>query len=97
MDIARGGKFISVPAQYPSDAWLTYDDVGCDYRCQASEYFFWLLSSVLGAQTNRCNDIRDNWTLCTRDQVQVTDTAGYALVTNPAYNLPARLPDGRYR
>jgi hypothetical protein len=24
MDVARGGKFIEVPDQYPADAWYTY-------------------------------------------------------------------------
>ena len=97
MDTARGGNFMTVLAQYPSDAWYSYDDVGCDYRCQAGEYFFWLVSSVLGTQVSRCNDIRHEWSLCTREQVQATDTTGYPLITNPAHNLPTVLPDGRYR
>lgn len=25
MDIARGGKFMSIPSSYPSDAWYTYE------------------------------------------------------------------------
>ncbi|MFP6572582.1 MAG: serine protease, partial [Vicinamibacterales bacterium] len=96
MDVARGGRFIEVPEQYPDDAWLTYNDAGCAYKCQASEYLHWLLSSVLGAQAHRCDAIAENWKLCTREQVEETDTAGFALVTNPDYNLPTVLPDGGY-
>ena len=96
MDVARGGKFLEVPEQYPDDAWLTYTDAGCAYKCQASEYLHWLLSSALGGQAHRCDAIAGNWQLCTRELLEKTDTAGFALVTNPDYNLPTVLPDGGY-
>ena len=50
MDIARGGHFTSIPASYPSEAWYHYDDATCDYRCMAVEYFYWALTTLLGAQ-----------------------------------------------
>ena len=31
MDIARGGRFLSIPMDYPDTAWYTYDDETCDY------------------------------------------------------------------
>jgi len=97
MDVARGGHFTSVPAQYPDGAWFTYYDTHCDYLCQATEYFYWLLTSVLDGQSHRCSILEPEWRLCTRTQVQTGDTLGYDLVTNPAYNLPTVLPDGQYR
>ncbi|OBQ56862.1 hypothetical protein [Halodesulfovibrio spirochaetisodalis] len=97
MDIARGGHFTEVPVQYPVDAWYTYDDETCDYACMASEYIYWGMSSILGAQVNRRNEIYDEWKLCTKDEVQKKDTALYGLLTSHDYSLPTVLPDGSYR
>lgn len=51
MDIARGGYFLEIPDEYPDDAWYSYYDDTCDYEsCQTVEYFYWALTSLLGAQ-----------------------------------------------
>ena len=101
MDIARGGHFNTVPTTYPPSAWYHYTDVTCEYRCQATEYFYWGLTTLLGAQGDlhpaRCQDIEQEWEPCTKAGLQATDTMLYALLTNSAYNLPTRLPDGQYR
>ena len=97
MDVARGGRFKSPPATYPAGAWNTYDDASCDYACMAVEYFYWGLTTLLGGQASRCIEIQNEWKPCTKAEFQTTDTKLYALLTNPAYNLPTRLPDGRYR
>jgi hypothetical protein len=97
MDIARGGNFTSIPENYPINAWYTYDDQTCDYRCMATEYFYWGLTSILGAQENRLNEISQEWDLNTRSLVENTDTSIYALLTNPLYKFPSVLPDGTYR
>ena len=34
MDVARGGKFTTIPTKYPSTAWYTYYDQSCIYECQ---------------------------------------------------------------
>lgn len=52
MDKARGGRFRRVPRRYPTGAWYTYSDRSCNYYCQVFEYFYWVLSSILGAQKN---------------------------------------------
>ena len=67
--------------------------------CAAVECFYWGLTSLLGAYGNlaHCAVIAHEWELCTRAQLQANDTSLYALLTNPAYKLPSRLPDGRYR
>ena len=99
LDRARGGHFKRVPRQYPKVAWFTYDDRTCDYGCQCAEYLYWAITSVLGAQDSprRIRDIRHEWKLYTREFVKKRDPWIFALITNPKYKLPARLPDGKYR
>lgn len=98
MDIARGGQFMTIPNQYPSNAWYTYDDETCDYAsCQTIEYLYWTITSMLGAQENRLNEIDNEWRLNTRILVKNTDTAIFSLLTNPNYKMPTVLPDGTYR
>lgn len=97
MDIARGGHFQSIPSSYPSDAWYTYDDSTCEYNCMVTEYIYWALTSILGAQENRLNEIQQEWKLNTKEKIQQTDTAVFDLLTDPQYKLPTVLPDGTYR
>lgn len=98
MDIARGGRFLSIPMDYPDTAWYTYDDETCDYSdCQTIEYLYWALTSILGAQENRLEEIRNEWRLNTKQKVENMDSNIYNLLTNPIYNMPTILPDGTYR
>ncbi|WP_299883533.1 hypothetical protein [uncultured Lacinutrix sp.] len=97
MDIARGGQFTTIPNPYPSNAWYSYDDQTCDYECQAGEYIYWVMSSMLGAQEFRLNEIDNEWTLNTPALIQSGDTAAYALLSDPQYKFPTVLPDGTYR
>jgi len=98
MDKARGGRHMSVPAQYPDGAWYHYDDTTCDYRCQVTEYFYWALTSMLGAQEygNRCAEISIEWELCSRDLVEDRDPDIFELLTTTHYALPTVIPDGNY-
>ena len=97
MDIARGGFFIQIPDSYPSNAWYSYYDYTCEYDCMAAEYFYWAITSILGAQENRLDEIGDEWILNTVELVETTDTAIYSLLTADEYNFPTELPDGTYR
>ncbi len=98
MDIARGGQFLTIPSSYPENAWYTYSDQTCEYaNCQTMEYMYWALTSILGAQVNRLSDIQNEWKLNTKEKVQNTDTAIYAILTNPTYKMPTVLPDGTYK
>ena len=98
MDIARGGQFITIPNLYPANAWYSYDDQTCDYAsCQTIEYLYWAITSMLGAQENRLNEIDNEWRLNTRQKVEDTDTEIFTLLTNPIYKIPTILPDGTYR
>lgn len=98
MDVARGGRFLSVPEQYPEEAWYTYYDQTCDYACQVTEYIYWALTSVLGGQDypGRLEEIRDEWRLNTHELVREADTRVYSLITDPQYGWPTVLPDGDY-
>jgi len=97
MDIARGGRFNSIPNSYPADAWYTYDDRTCEYNCMVTEYHYWALTSILGAQENRLGDIQQEWRLNTSAKVQERDVSVYQLLTDPQYNFPTVLPDGTYQ
>ncbi len=61
-----------------------------------TEYMYWALTSILGAQEDRCSKIDDEWELCTKELVQEKDPEIYALLTNPQYKLATILPDGTY-
>lgn len=99
LDRARGGRFRRVPDDYPEGAWFTYDDETCDYGCQCTEYLYWAVTSVLGAQEapGRRREIEHEWRLYSEALVAARDPEMYALITDPRYRLPRRLPDGRYR
>ncbi len=99
MDNARGGQFFEIPDKYPENAWYTYNDETCDYGCQATEYIYWGLTSLLGAQDfeGRAEQIEEEWRLNTPEKFKQTDVPLYQLLSDPAYRFPTRLPDGKYR
>ena len=98
MDIARGGHIEEIPSQYPVSAWYTYDDRSCEYDCQITEYVYWALTSILGAQQyeGRLDEIENEWKLNTPEKVSAQDVAIYALLTDPVYAFPTHIPDGKY-
>jgi len=97
MDKARGGRFTSIPNPYPDGAWYSYDDKTCDYACMLTEYHYWALTSLLGAQANRLNEIGQEWRANTPEKLQEMDMDAYALLTDPQYHFPKVLPDGSYK
>lgn len=98
MDKARGGHFTKIPTHYPKGAWYTYHDKTCDYSCQITEYTYWIITSHLGGQDfpGRGKEINNEWKLYTPQLVK-NDKKGYAIITNPIYALPDKLPDGHYK
>lgn len=98
MDVARGGQFETIPANYPAGAWYSYKDETCEYSCMATEYFYWSLTSMLGAQdgAGRFEEINQEWALNTRDLVQQKDTLVYDLLMDSQYRIPTKLPNGDY-
>jgi hypothetical protein len=99
MDEARGGRFLEVPEQYPDGAWYTYDDETCEYECQITEYIYWALTSILGAQDfpGRLERIQEEWRYNTKEKIMAGDPKIYALLTDPEYKFATVLPDGHYR
>lgn len=99
MDIARGDRFTTIPASYPADAWYTYTDETCEYNCMVTEYIYWALTSILGAQSyeGRLENIQHEWKLNTKEKVQMQDPAIYNILTNGLYSLPTVLPNGSYQ
>jgi len=96
MDKARGGQFITIPEVYPDDAWFTYYDQTCDYECMVTEYFYWVLTSILGGQQYRRAIVGNEWRLVTRAEVESTDIDAYGIFTNETFSLPTTLPNGNY-
>ena len=100
MDLARGGRFLEIPGRYPAGSWYHYDDPTCDYGCMVTEYVYWSLTSLLGAQSadpERCSDIAVEWEACSPQALQAMDPGVWHLLTNDTYAVPSTLPDGRYR
>ena len=61
-----------------------------------TEYFYWSLTSILGAQENRLYEIEHEWKLNTKQKVNDIDPDIFNLLTDPQYLLPTVLPDGNY-
>jgi len=99
MDKARGGHYTSIPSSYPSAAWYHYDDATCEYNCMVTEYVYWAVTSLMGAQNygERCQEIVHEWELCTPEQVKDNDPDIYSLITDSIHGMPLLLPDGSYR
>jgi len=54
------------------------------------------MTSILGAQEDRFDEIGHEWKLNTKEKVMETDPDIYNLLTDPQYKLPIILPDGNY-
>ena len=93
---ATGQCAIPPNGVYPDDAWYTYTDTTCSYDCMITEYTYWAITSVLGAQANKCDDIADEWVLCTASQVESRDNGVYRLLGDTSFALPTRIPKGDY-
>jgi hypothetical protein len=73
MDVARGGRFETVPPRYPDNAVYSYDDESCDYACQVTEFTYWAVSSLRGQQgmPGRADEIEDEWKLNTKLKIEL--------------------------
>ena len=93
-----GKKRVAAIALAMDQAWYTYDDRSCDYGCQITEYIYWDITSILGAQDfpGRLDHISQKWRLNTTSKVKVGDPTLYQLLIAPQYAFPPKLPDGKY-
>ena len=75
-----------------------YDDPTCDYPCLVTEYHYWGLTSILGAQNYpwRIPEIIGEWELYNQKLVAKHDPALYALLIDPQWSFASVLPDGSY-
>lgn len=98
LDLARKGHFVEVPESYPEGAWFTYDDESCEYGCMVTEYIYWAMTSILGAQKSpqRQREIKHEWRLPTRELVKKGDPAVFKLLSDSKYKFPKSLPNGKY-
>ena len=56
-----------------------------------TEYFYWSLTSLLGAQKNRFEDISDEWELNTPQKMK-KDVLILKLFDNSKFKIPTTLP-----
>jgi len=97
MDVARGGKFETIPTNYPSGAWYTYDDETCEYECMATEYIYWGVNAYVGALQNQEDRIQDEWKFNTKQKLMEGDVLLTALITDTSsYRMPTLAPNGLY-
>jgi len=81
-----------------SGGWYHYADPTCDYGCKVTEYTYWALTSLLGAQDYpwRIKQIANEWELPTNALMHQHDAAMSEIMTDPQWNLATSLPDGSY-
>ena len=105
--IQQAGYGVAHPALNPKAPSLLTDAMTITQRngdynrfddAAGQEYFYWGLTTLLGAQghPSQCAAISTEWKLCTPEKLQARNPTFYALLTNPSYKLPIRLPDGHY-
>merc|ERR1711934_27152 len=98
MDVARGGKFTTIPTSYPASAWYTYNDATCTYRCMATEYVYWGMSAYVGSIAGRKSGIANEWKFSTKAELLAGDVKLSAILQDTSsYRVPSVAPDGKYR
>ena len=68
-----------------------YSDTTCDYGCLITEGLYWGVSSLLGAQEDRCGEIDDEWEPCTPALMRSDAPALSTLIDTMGIT---QLPDG---
>ena len=65
---------------------------------QVSEYFYWTISSWVGANVGLYEDIKYQWQPYTRRKMKKTDKKMTAIIRDTSrYRLPRVAPTGKYR
>jgi hypothetical protein len=108
MDAARGGKFMSGGPDrgaeretYPEGAWYTRVE-RCSYECFASEYFYWLFSSLGGVQRHMGGPSEGGlwaqWKANTPELMREKQPQAVALFEDhsASFRLPRNIPNGKY-
>ena len=87
MDEARGGYFEKAQRRYPSGAYYTYEDDSCTYACQITEFTYWAITSLSGQQTERGNEISEEWQLYTPEKIRRVAPKLEKLLTKEEYKI----------
>ena len=87
MDEARGGYFEKAQRRYPSGAYYTYEDDSCTYACQITEFTYWAITSLRGQQTERGNEISEEWQLYTPEKIRRVAPKLEKLLTKEEYKI----------
>ena len=87
MDVARGGKFTTIPSSYPSTAWFTalyttwwFTNSTCNYGCLVTEYVYWGVNAWVGALVGRGDAIKNEWKFETRAKLEAGDVKLTAII-----------------
>ncbi len=97
---------------YPESAWYTYDAISCGWGCQVDEYLWHVWATNIGyyemltrppdvpkdeSKTKGwCENLRFEWKLCTRKDLEDTDLSAFNLINNTRYQIPNTIPFGEY-
>jgi hypothetical protein len=106
-DCEDGRKWV-----YPEGAWYTYGAPSCGYKCMVGEYAWWVWSTWIGyteiltrgrgvpkeegKPNGWCENISNEWNVCTREDLKRVDPIAYDLFNNRGYKLPKTIPYGEY-
>jgi len=101
MDKARGGRVVTMPAGgwvYPSTAWWFYDDQTADYATMQTEYMYWAMTSNVGMHDSDAGKTKTSteWKPYTKALLKQMDPEMYALINDPKYAFPTKLPNADY-
>ena len=74
------------------------NDPDMPYAHQVSEFHYWALTSILGAQSfeGRPDEIADEWSLYNGELVAEFAPEAYSLLTDPQWGFADGIPDGSY-
>jgi hypothetical protein len=101
MDVARGGRVTVMPEGgwvYPASAWWFYNDSTADYATMQTEYMYWSMTSNVGMHDSAAGLAKasSEWKPNTKAKLEAQDPTIYALINDPKYAFPSKLPNADY-
>ncbi len=72
--------------------YFAYDDPTCDEPCMITEFFYWAITSNMGLQADRCEDIAHEWRLCTPESLTEANLAVTDLINDNVFKIPTAPP-----
>jgi hypothetical protein len=81
--------------QAMAEGYFRYDDPTCGYSCLNTEFFYWAITSYMGLQESRCDEISREWELCTRQSLRDSGLSVVTFIEDPQYGIPTDASEGR--